>query len=375
MEQSGYLLLADISGYTKFVTQTEIDHGNGVLESLIGVVVGETKRPFRVQEVEGDAVFAYALGSDVERGETVLDLVDGMYAAFRRARERIERDSTCQCRACATAGDLGMKFVLHYGDFARRDIAGHTGISGPAVVLVHRMLKNRITEATGRKAYAFLSGEAVAALGIDGVTDSMAAHEESYEHLGAVEGHVYDLAAYWDRVIAEREVIVPEAGAFLRISATVPGSPLLAWQVYTDPRQRRRWLHADRLTVDGLRGGRFAPGTLEHCLHGKSVFVHETLDRKPVRYVTRAIHLPLGGAAWYTARFDEVGDDTRVTVTYGPIMHDNRLVQALLRVLGSVNARKVRTELRRNFAAYVEIVEERAAAQADTGSTEKTLTD
>jgi hypothetical protein len=374
MERSGYLLLADISGYTEFVTRTEIDHGNEVLASLIGTVVGETKKPFRVQEVEGDAVFSCAFADDVARGEIVLDLVESVYTAFRRALEGIQRDSSCQCRACATAGDLDLKFVLHYGALAGRDIAGHTGFGGPAVILAHRMLKNRVAEATGCKAYAFLSAAAVEALGVAGVTDGMTAHGETYEHLGRVDGHVYDLTAYWDRTSAERTVTVPEAGASFATTLVVPGSPLLAWQVYTDPRQRQVWLHADSLRVEGLRGGRFGPGTLEHCAHGKAMFTHKTLDWQPVRYVTRAILLPLGGLLPYMARFEEVAEGTRVAVVFGKPTHDNRLVQALLRVMLAPQGFKARKELRVNFAKYAEMVAELAAAQSDAGPADRTVT-
>jgi len=364
MQQSGYLLLADISGYTEFVTQTEIDHGGEILEALIKVVLDAIKAPFKVQEIEGDAVFCYALAGTITRGAAVLDLIEGTYAGFRGALDSVKRHTTCDCRACASAGNLDLKFVLHYGGFVSRDIAGHAGISGPDVILAHRLLKNRVTETSGLRAYAFLSQAAVEALALEGATEGMTAHSESYEHLGEARGHIHDLAAYWRRLNEQRSVVVPEQGAFLVVTRTVPVSPLLAWQVYTDPKQRQRWLHSDNLRVDGLSRGRYAPGTLEHCAHGKTVHVLKTLDWKPIRYLTQAVLLPFGGMAPYTVRFEELDEGTRVTVIYGPPVHDNAAVQALLRTMLWLGARKLKTELTDNMDRYAAIARETAGASA-----------
>jgi len=37
--ERGYLVLADISGYTGYLAHTELDHANEILADLIGVVV------------------------------------------------------------------------------------------------------------------------------------------------------------------------------------------------------------------------------------------------------------------------------------------------------------------------------------------------
>lgn len=346
MEQSGYLLLADISGYTEFVTQTEIDHGTEIMESLIGVVIEETRRPFRVQEIEGDAVFAWSPGADLDRGVLAVEMVEGIYLRFRSALDDIRRNSTCPCRACACAGDLDMKFILHYGSFARRSVAGHEGISGPDVILTHRLLKNSIRETTGCAAYAFFTEPAVRALGIEGMTAEMTRHEEGYEHLGNVAGHVYDIGEYWEQVQSRRSVTVPTENAFMTVSTVVPVSRTDAWEYYTNPLYRQRWLAADSLTLELNRGGRYSAGTVEHCIHGRKSSVLRTLDWKPMRYVTQSFGMPFNGYVPYTAWFEEAGEDeTHLTLIFGRVTHDRPVGRGMMGLMMVFMASRLRKEL------------------------------
>ena len=58
--EQGYLVIADISGYTSFLTSTELEHAHGIVAELTEVVIVRLGEPLRFVELEGDAVFAYA---------------------------------------------------------------------------------------------------------------------------------------------------------------------------------------------------------------------------------------------------------------------------------------------------------------------------
>jgi uncharacterized protein YndB with AHSA1/START domain len=361
MQKTGYLLLADISGYTEFVTQTEIEHGSQILQSLIQILLDETKPPLRVQEVEGDAVFSYGLAEEFDHGELLLQMIEGMYAAFKTALGDIRTNSTCSCRACARAVDLSLKFVAHYGTFTPRAIAGHEGIAGPDVILVHRLLKNRIREQSGLAAYAFLTDAAVAAIDVPEFGTGMVRYGETYEHLGRVEGYAYDLAAYWDELTANRAVVVAPEGAFLATSTEVPVSRAVAWEYLTNPRYRRQWLLIDELTVEKRRDGRYRTGTVEHCVHGKGRSVIKTLDCKPIRYLTQSFSMPLGGWMTVTTTLEDAGEHTVVSTVFSQPGHENRLAQGLLRLM----LRVIGSSLKRKFAksddAYLALLREPGA--------------
>jgi hypothetical protein len=94
------------------------------------------------------------------RGETLLELIESTYIAFRGRTKNVRRHSTCDCRACNNISTLDLKFIVHHGDFAVQDIGGRPELAGSDVNLAHRLLKNHVTEHTGWSAYALFSKRA-----------------------------------------------------------------------------------------------------------------------------------------------------------------------------------------------------------------------
>src|SRR4051794_33952530 len=94
-----YLLLADISGYTGFMTGVEEAHGidfsggipagYSVLAALLGSVIAGVEPEFPLVKLEGDAVFAVARASSLDgHGDVVLAKLSEMYRAFIDGRTR-----------------------------------------------------------------------------------------------------------------------------------------------------------------------------------------------------------------------------------------------------------------------------------------------
>ena len=50
-------LIADISGYTEYLSGVEIDHAQDILADLISTVVTSLQPNFRLSKLEGDAAF------------------------------------------------------------------------------------------------------------------------------------------------------------------------------------------------------------------------------------------------------------------------------------------------------------------------------
>jgi Protein of unknown function (DUF2652) len=155
--QQGYLLLADITGYTAFLTGTELEHANGVIEDLTDSVVQNLPTPLRLLKLEGDAVFVYAPADVFSNAERVLELIERCYIAFGDRISDMVRLTTCTCAACANVGTLDLKFVAHFGEFVVQRRSGTEDLAGGDVILVHRLLKNHITQRLGIAAYALLT--------------------------------------------------------------------------------------------------------------------------------------------------------------------------------------------------------------------------
>src|SRR5262249_58497472 len=98
--ESGFVVLADISGFTAFVTATELEHGAEVTGVLLADVMAALSPPLEIQELEGDAVFA--LGPDVAAGadRRLIQAFDRAFAAFGERRREVAADMSCACPAC-----------------------------------------------------------------------------------------------------------------------------------------------------------------------------------------------------------------------------------------------------------------------------------
>lgn len=105
----------------------------------------------------------------------------------------MHRNTTCTCTVCSLIPTLDLKFAMHYGEFLEVNIGGSEELSGADVILVHRLLKNTITEKTKVEAYAYFTKSSIEAAQLTEMATGMLPHTENYEHLGNVEGYVHDL--------------------------------------------------------------------------------------------------------------------------------------------------------------------------------------
>ena len=143
--REGYLLLADISGYTEFLTGTELEHAHAIIRELTRLIRERLAPPMRFVKLEGDAVFCYAEAQALQNGERFVELIEACYFGFANRLLDMARGTTCRCDACAAIPSLGLKFVTHYGSFMTEDDDGREDLAGPDVILVHRLLKNTIS--------------------------------------------------------------------------------------------------------------------------------------------------------------------------------------------------------------------------------------
>lgn len=179
----GFLVLADISGYTAFVTATELEHGPPIIAELLEGVINHISPPLDVVQIEGDAVFALGADGSVVPPAVLLEVLRSGFAGFRARQTELAADDSCSCRACCGVSALRLKVVGHHGTFLRQTIGGRTQIVGSDVILAHRLLKNGVARGDN---YALFTRPAVDSMGVDPATSGFAARTESYEHFGDI---------------------------------------------------------------------------------------------------------------------------------------------------------------------------------------------
>jgi hypothetical protein len=198
-------VLADISGYTRFLSDVGTAHSAQLelgetppayplMTSFLDAIVRSLTPPFVLAKLEGDAVFAYADDETLTiRGDQVRACLQACYTTFREHLRRTEDGLTCTCDACTSGARLDLKFIVHHGSYVAQTIAGSAELLGPDVTTAHRMLKNDVVATTGWPAYALLSAAAVAHLGVsagDGVPLQL-----EYEHIAPMDALVLPLRA------------------------------------------------------------------------------------------------------------------------------------------------------------------------------------
>ena len=279
-------LIADISGYTGYLADVELDHAQDILADLIGAIVTALRPNFRLAKLEGDAAFTFMSGATID-GSMLLDTIERCYFGFRRRRRDVRQATSCECNACVRIPDLDLKFVVHYGDAIVQKIAGRQELLGQDVIVVHRLLKNEVVHELGMNAYALISQACIDAAGLDPAALGMRAHTETYDRIGDVPAWAYDLERRWLEEEARARVFVTPEESILSLSVPTTAPPQVAWEFLTTPGQRMTWQPwVTEVEIKGAPGGRRGLGSANHCMHGKDAVVEEILDWRPYDYVT-----------------------------------------------------------------------------------------
>ena len=295
------LLIADISGYTEYLSTVEIDHAQDILADLIGTVVTSLRPGFRLAKLEGDAAFCFAPAAKVD-GSMLLDTIERCYFSFRRRRRDVGQATSCPCNACVRIPNLNLKFVAHRGIALRQKMAGREELLGSDVIVVHRLLKNDIVEKLNISAYAALTDKLVQAMDIDPAALDMREHAETYEHIGDVKLLVHDLERRWQEEDLRGRVRVDPANAAYEAEFTSSAAPQTVWEFITTPGRRLQWQGPGGVSsVEEVvkPGGRRGTGAVNHCMHGEYATVEEILDWRPFDYLTIRSKMPaaMGGLA------------------------------------------------------------------------------
>lgn len=286
--QHGYLVIADISGFTSYLAKVELEHAHEILTDLLETIVKEFKTLFTISKLEGDAVFAYVSEADTPGGERILELIENTYIAFRRQRETSRRNTTCNCNACRSIPTLDLKFFVHHGDYIVQEVSGIHELVGSDVNLVHRLMKNHITENTGWTAYILFTNQALQHMDVrpEGIHEQV----ETYEHLGVVHTLSVNLLERYQAIVEASHIVITPEEADFNFSFEFDAPPAVIWHWLTDVEKKNMLAKGNaKFTARARPSGRYGPGASNHCAHGKNLkgsLVEIVLDWRPFDYFT-----------------------------------------------------------------------------------------
>ncbi len=143
MENRGLLFIPDISGFTRFVNQTDIEHSRLIVQELLEILINANEIGLEVSEIEGDAILFYKFGESPDL-KALYKQVEKMFCEFHRHLVAYDKSRFCQCKACMSAVDLTLKVITHYGEFTGYKVKNFGNLFGKDVIVAHQLLKNDI---------------------------------------------------------------------------------------------------------------------------------------------------------------------------------------------------------------------------------------
>ena len=295
MAKKGYFILTDISGYTEFLTKSELDHANDALQNLFDVQLAQIKHPFVISGFRGDAIFMYVPETNICEPQTILEALENLYFVFADALRQMIYNTTCTCRACRNMSKLDLKMVIHYGEYVLQKLGDRQELLGADVIVPHRMLKNTVIEQTGIESYALFSEAAAEASKLSELAYPLVAHSETYEHIGRVNMQVLDLHQVWEREQEKQRFVIAPEEAWLTFEWELPNeAPSIIWEYLTTPRLEQQWAGYDLVERTDSLGGRLQTNATYHCAHGEIHFFNKILDWKPFEYVSLEQNINIG---------------------------------------------------------------------------------
>lgn len=190
--EQALIVIADISGFTHFVTKTPILHSKDIIGELLEAIIQSNRIDLQISEIEGDAILFYRYGEAPSLDE-ITDQLNAIYTIFEQIIHGYENSKLCCCSACELTNDLAIKVIVHYGPVTSMIVGEFEKLIGPAVIAIHRLLKNSIA----LDQYALLTKDFIK--GISNKENSNTINnppwikgEDEYTHLGVLDYYYTD---------------------------------------------------------------------------------------------------------------------------------------------------------------------------------------
>ncbi len=345
------LLIPDISGFTRFVNETEVTHSRHIIAELLELIIDADQLGLTVGEIEGDAVLFYS-EDGVPAVDELITQSRETFLRFHAHLKEYEVRRLCQCGACTTASKLTLKFIAHRGpvDFIR--IKNFKKPHGVDTILAHKLLKNSVD---GRE-YLLLTEPFFSAERDQGAVTlpewvTLSEGKSAYQDVGEVAYRFVSLEALHAEVPDPAPPSLFERTNRPLIEETrVPVSPAAMYELVSRLDLRPIWTEGiDEFEFEEDRVTRV--GTRHRCLvQGQTIDFETTTadfegDRLVYGEVVRENPLVDRFALFWLIDEDNGGSRVRLELHYHPKRFPRNALSPLFRLVGRRIARKVIEQL------------------------------
>ncbi|HYK98946.1 MAG TPA: DUF2652 domain-containing protein [Candidatus Acidoferrales bacterium] len=293
--ETGYIAMADISGYTSFVAATELEHSREILSELLEVTTRELEKHLTPVRLQGDAIIC------VSKDDEVVPCLEAAFVAFHRRVRAMVAATTCPCNACRTVPSLTLKFVANYGTYSNVEVRGTKDLVGADVNIAFRLLKNHVPS----HEYLLITRAVLDRLP-EPARERFVPIAEEYD-LGKVDAYYRDLHDLRESSARPTRPPITRGIAHVTAETTVNASPSTMWALMQDPRAFERINSAPHVDIQpGARGT--MQGAEYHCHHGKNAeTIFEVIGLREPNELTIFMY-GRGPEAYGTYHFDPLPD-------------------------------------------------------------------
>jgi hypothetical protein len=287
MATDGTFVLADIGGYTKFLTGVGIEHAKEATEHILNRLIKSADRRWKVANVMGDCVFFYS--DTPEPPAETFRRLRALHETFQDAQLDIASGSTCRCGACDRTEDLSLKFVVHSGQYDVQNIGGRKELIGPDIVVATRLLKNSVPAREYVIATPAVAGVAEAA----GLPANKG--RDDLESIGPVEYSYIDLAPVREAYSNSKAFHITPKQSDLTVAQEINAPARVVWDALSHLEKRKLW-QVTISKMEHIQGQPDKVGEVHSCVHNNSKIVHaaiaidpETMQKTERTWITPAI--------------------------------------------------------------------------------------
>ena len=181
------ICIPDISGFTEFMSDTEIDLSAKVVSALLNNVIYTNEIGLKISEIEGDAVLFYKHG-DLPPFDVLINQCKKFYIEFYKQLNSLYKKYKEHRESENIQKMLGLKIILHYGkEVGSVAIGKNIKLMGEDIITAHRLLKNKIPI----NEYLLLSGELLNQykdnqIDVNFEWANLKSRDTSYKHIGEI---------------------------------------------------------------------------------------------------------------------------------------------------------------------------------------------
>jgi hypothetical protein len=146
------LIIADISGYTRYMTANAktLAHSQTIITELVKAIIRTVELPLEVAKLEGDALFLFCRKQHgptpwPEAKRAIGEKLLAFFRSFSEKVDELRQCTACTCNACKHIDKLRLKVVVHSGEALFHHVFDFLELAGVDVIIVHRLLKNSVT--------------------------------------------------------------------------------------------------------------------------------------------------------------------------------------------------------------------------------------